>query len=74
MQKQQYREQLLRQTLLREIGKISGKKVSKEQPEDMQHVSSSSNRPTGSQLKTTLDPMKESMDEFKLSVKKVELP
>lgn len=66
----------MQQTLLREIEKINEKNTNVDQSgETPQHVSSSfSNRPLEFSLRTTLDPMKESMDEFRLSVKKVELP
>lgn len=56
--------------------KSNGKRVEEEQPEQTQHGNASSfaGRPQSSSVQPNLDPMNESMDEYKLYVKKVELP
>lgn len=67
----------MQQMLLKEISKIGEKRVPGEQHEASPNdntSSSSTDRPPGFPARPSLDPVKESMDEFKLSVKKVELP
>lgn len=66
----------MQQMLLKEINKIGGKRAFEEQHEKSPNhntSSSSMDRPPGFPAKPSLDPIKESMDEFKLSFKKVEL-